>query len=207
MNRLTMIFVLLGAGLLAACAGNPSPRLIAALPAGGEGQSYSIPPLQMVYDAVMEIVVFDPTASAAKAGELAESYGGYLISSQTERWETGTQVTVVLAVPANNFEKLRSALLRLGKLKRERLYGEWQAGGWYEYSEVTVTFTASAFQLPSLPSGWNPGRTFRQALNVFLTVFGFLADIIIWVVVVIGPFALLLWGGWRLWKFRKRGAP
>jgi hypothetical protein len=194
----------LGLISLAACSGSESPRLIAALPAGGEGQTYSVPPAQFVYDAYLEIEVFDPAAAAAKASERAEAYGGYLVSSQTARWENEIQVTVVLAVPANNFEKLHTALLRLGKLKQERLYSAWQDGNWYEYSEVTVSFQPSSLRLPDFSQGWDPGRTIRQAFDVFLTIFGFLADIVIWVVIALGPFALLAWGGWRLIRRLRR---
>jgi hypothetical protein len=105
---------------LVACSGSGSARLIAALPKGGEGQSYTAPPPQLIYAAYIELEVFDPTVSAARASEMAESYGGYLIFTQTSRWEKETHITVVLAVPAHNFENLYRALSRLGRLKTER---------------------------------------------------------------------------------------
>ncbi|MBN2550223.1 MAG: hypothetical protein JXB15_13755 [Anaerolineales bacterium] len=58
---------------------------------------------------------------------------------------------------------------------------------------------------PDLPGiGWNPGRTLRSALGVFLSIFGFLADIIIWLLVVVGPFVLLGWGGMKLARRLRR---
>jgi len=198
------ILIFLGFLFLAACSGIQSPRLIAALPMGGQEQSYPVPASQIIYDAYLEIEVFDPVDAAAKAGDLAETFGGYLISSQTYRWEKESQVTVVLAVPGSSFEKLRAALVRLGRLKHERLSGDWQESDWRVYSEVTVNFQPSAVSLPDLPGGWNPGLTLRRAFSVFLQIFGFLADILIWVVVVVGPFFLIGWGAFRLFRRLRR---
>jgi hypothetical protein len=41
------------------------------------------------------------------------------------------------------------------------------------------------------PPAWRPARTLQQAFSVFLSIFGFLTDILIWVVVVVGPFLLI----------------
>jgi hypothetical protein len=190
--------------LLVACTGDGSPQRIASYPAGVEGSLKPAPPAGFIYNALMELEVSDPFASAGRAAELAEENGGYLISSQTVRWERQDQVTVVLAVPAYNFESLHAALLRLGSLRFERISGEWDGSPWSAYSEVTVTFLPAAGLLPDLPGGWNPARTFRRAFEVFLKVFGFLADILIWVVVAIGPFVLLAWLAWKLLRRRKK---
>ena len=183
---------------LAACSGNSTPRQIASYPAGGESRSYAVPPAAFVYDAQMELEVYEPLSALETASRLVGEFGGWLVSSQTTRWDRQEQVTAVLAVPAYNFEALHAALLRLGRLNFERISGEWDGHGWSAYSEVTVTFVSAAVSLPSLPGHWNPGRTLRRAFEVSLAVFGFLADLLIWVVVVAGPFALVGWGILRL---------
>lgn len=203
MTRGLFLTILYGL-LLAACAA-VGPRQIASYPADSrEPQAVAPMPAQYVYDAYMEMEVSDPAKAAGRAKELAEDHGGYLVSSQTYHWDNKTQVTVVLAVPASNFELLHTALLRLGTLKNERISGEWDGHDWRSYSEVTLNFQPSAWALPDLETGWNPGRTFRRAVEVFLTLFGFLADVLIWAGVVVGPFVLLAWGAWALSRRLRR---
>jgi hypothetical protein len=191
--------------LLAAC--STGPREIASYSAGNR-ESYAIAPnpSTFVYDAFMEMEVTNPGKAAGRSQELAEAYGGYLVSSQTYDWNNQEQVTVLLAVPAGSFERLHKALLRLGQLKNEHISGEWEGDGWGAYSEVTVNFLPSGWAIPDLPHGWNPGSTFRRALDVFITIFGFLVDILIWVAVVAGPFVLLAWGILILAKRLRRKA-
>jgi hypothetical protein len=43
-------------------------------------------------------------------------------------------------------------------------------------------------------------QTFQRAFGVFVNIFGFLVDIVIWVGVVIGPFLLIGWGIWSAIK-------
>ena len=205
MTRGLFLTVLSGL-LLAACAA-VGPRQIASYPADSrEPHAVAPMPAEFVYDAYMEMEVSDPGAAAGRAKELAEDNGGYLVSSQTYHWDNKTQVTAVLAVPAARFERLHTALLRLGTLKNERISGEWEGSDWGAYSEVTINFQPSAWAVPELTTGWNPGRTFRRAIEVFLTLFGFLADVLIWVGVVAGPFVLLAWGAWALRRHLRRSA-
>ncbi len=205
MTQRLILSILLGL-LLAACSA-AGPRQIAVYPADSHAPQTIAPlPSQFVYDAYMEMEVSDPANASGRAKELAEDYGGYLVSSQTYHWDNKTQVTVVLAVPAGSFERLHTALLRLGNLKNERISGEWEGDGWGAYSQVTLNFQPSAWALPNLTSGWDPGRTFRRAAEVFITLFGFLADVLIWAAVVIGPFALLGWGAWALLRRLRRSA-
>ena len=209
MSRRSIITLALGIlSILAAACSAAGPRQIASYPADSNQGSpvYPPDPSQFVYNATLEMEVFDPVTAASRSKELAEAYGGYLVSSQTYHWDNTVRVSVVLAVPANNFEKLRSSLLRLGKLKQEKVSGEWEEWSWAAFSEVSVIFQPSALAWPKLPNGYNPGRTFRQAADVFWSVFGFLGDIIIWLLVVVAPFALIAWGGWRLARRLRRSA-
>jgi hypothetical protein len=209
MNRLITYLLLLAffAAALSGC-GSAEPRQIASYPVQIDKESPAYQPgsTQFVYAAYIEMEVSDPSSAAKKAANLAATYDGYLVSSHTYHWDNLDQVTVVLAVPASNFEKMHTALLRLGKLTSERVSGEWEDGGWNAYSEVTVNFSPSALAWPSLPNGWNPERTLRQAFNVFLTIFGFLADIVIWLLVVVGPFALLGLAAWAVVRRLRRTA-
>ena len=188
---------------LAACSGSGSPRRIASYPSGGADRSSTSPPAAFVYSAQMEIEVLDPLSASERASRLAEENGGWLVSSQTTRWSRQEQITVVLAVPAYKFEALHAALLRLGKLRHESVSVGWDELEWSAFSEVTVTFLPSA-KLPDLPGGWNPGQTLSRAFGVFMTIFGFLADLLIWVVVVLGPFVLIAWGAYRLFRRLRR---
>ena len=69
--------------------------------------------------------------------------------------------------------------------------------------DITVEFRLAYYPLRGSwrPAVGNPERTFASALQVFTTIFGFLVDILIWLLVVVGPFVLLVWGG------RKRDGP
>jgi len=188
---------------LAACSKSGTPLQIATFPSGGEGEAYAPHPGGYVYSAQMEIEVFDPAEAASRAGKLADENGGYMVSSHTNRWDRQEQVTVVLAVPAYNFDSLHAALLRLGRLHSERISGGWDGISWTDFSEITVTFSPSGLSWPNLVGRWNPGRTLQRAFDVFLMIFGFLADLLIWAVVVVGPFVLIAWAVRRIWRWRR----
>jgi hypothetical protein len=182
--------------LLAACSGEP--RRIASYPSssgvssGAGAETYTG---QRVYRAFLELEVADVEAAAEKAEELAYEYGGSLYSSHFWEAEGKTCATLVIEIPNRQFERLRVRLLRLGSLKSESTLGEWRevGGGWE--SEIILSLRPAAASWPrvDLP-GWRPAATFRRALGVFLSIAGFLLDILIWLTVVVGPFVLLGWG-------------
>jgi hypothetical protein len=67
------------------------------------------------------------------------------------------------------------------------------------YSQISLELRPRTLAWRGIHIGaWDPGRTFARALQVSLAIFGFLADILIWLVVVLGPFVLLAWGVWAL---------
>jgi len=191
--------------LLAACSSNGSPKRIAEYRSGDPLSSIGsapIPELRLVYYAFLVLEVASLDRAAAKAEASAYELGGYLVRSDAWNREGSKQVTLVFAVPMPNFEAFRDLLSNLGKLQTERVWGEWVrsgAGNRSNYAEVTVQLQARGIDWPALPiRGWDPGRTFERAWEVFLAVFGFLVDILIWIGVVLGPFVLLAWLGWRL---------
>lgn len=198
-----LILILLAALFLAGCAGSSTPKMIGSYPSGSHGETgqpqYS-PPAEYVYDAYIELEVSNADRATSRAEDLAYGYGGYLVSSQSWRMDGKKNITLTLAVPAANFGYLRAALLDLGTVLSENVSGEWVQSGygsneWNIYSQITLQLHSKAFSLPTISlGGWRPLQTLLQALGVSLSIFSFVVDFVIWIVVVLGPFVLLIWG-------------
>ena len=204
----TFMFVL----VLVGCSGAHTPQMIASypkepVPLNGY-QTYSPPADQIIYDASMVMQVSDPAHAADQAARLAYDYGGYLGSSQG--WYAGSRycVTVMLSIPAPSFDSVHNRLLELGRLMSEDVSGrltEYTPQGYTAYSQITIQFEPKKGIGPVFPIyGWNPGRTLANALGVFISIFGFIVNAAIWIVVVVGPFVAIGWGVTRLMK-RFRG--
>lgn len=201
--RKLMPVLALVAGLLTACSPGSSPQLIGSYPRSGA------PPadVRVVYTARLTLEVSDVDAAAARAAEYAAAYGGYLAESHAWRQDGRKYASVTLAVPAPNFEALRQALLGLGSLLSETVSGQPKPIGgddWRTYTHITLDLqpAASLIALPPLPApGWDPGRTLARALGVAYAIFGFVVDLLIWVLVVGGPFMFLAW--LALWAWRR----
>ena len=189
----------LGAASLAltACAG--APKQIATYPNLGPAPTpiarEPYPPGEViVYHADLEMEVGDVDAAADRASTLASQYGGYLESSQSWYQDGHKTTTLELAVPPARFDDLRHGLLDLGTLIRDRVSSdtfnsdEWARSG--RTSHIRVQLQPAPFP-PALPNGWNPARTFERAFNVIASIFQVIADIMIWVVVVAGPFVVI----------------
>jgi len=194
----TTIIVVL-ALLLVGCSGKSTPQLIASYPSNGQPQTITSqgvppPPAQFVYDAYIELEVSNLGSASRRAQELTYDYGGYLESSQSWRSDGKEHLTLLLAVPVASYPSLHDALTRLGSLSSDTVTGQWVSTGygseWRVYSEITLQLHSRGFALPSLP-GWHPLHTLENAFDVFTRVFGFLLDILIWILVVLGPFVLL----------------
>jgi hypothetical protein len=181
-----------------------SPRQIAVQPAGETLIYPSLPYGQFVYNASLVIEVGDPAGAALEAETIALQNGGYLVRSASSWQQDGEVWTrLTLAVPASTYPKVYAELLDLGDLMTAVTSGEWTAGGFgiEAYSEIAVTFQPGGWRWPELSIGnWNPGRTFRQAFGVFTAIFGFLADALIWIMVVGGPFILIALGVRAVWR-------
>jgi hypothetical protein len=201
------LVVLLALGL-AGCSGK-GPQLIGTYPKESSSSSYAPPPanLLVVYNAYLELEVSDPDAAARQATRLVYDHGGYLVSSDTWYSEGRKFTTLTLAVPVAQFDPVHQALLDLGQLVREDISGDRvNAGpgtdGWNTYSNITLQLRPASggvhISLPSL--SWNPVQTVRQAFGVFASIFTFLVDIAIWLLVVVGPFVLMGWGAVALVK-------
>ncbi len=194
---LTALIALLS---LAACA-PATPALIGAYrpDASQPIATYVLPPAGqiLVYDAYVEMEVRDTAAAADRAAQLAADHDGYLSSSQQWREDGHSHTTVTLAVPSHYFDSLHTALLDLGRLRSERTSGTLVSPaypGQVIYATITVHFIPSPplVTLPRLPGvEWDPADTFASAFALFAAIFTFLLDIVIWLAVVVGPFALL----------------
>jgi hypothetical protein len=71
-----------------------------------------------------------------------------------------------------------------------------------------VTLTPSIDSKPLDVGGWQPSNTIRTAFESLVHIVQGLADILIWLVIVILPFALLIYLGYRIYRrFRPRIIP
>ena len=204
----TMICLVLLAACLSACTGE-QPKLIGAYSSSAEPKPLaelprgtSLPGIQFSYQTWIVLEVSRVTSTAERAVDLASLHGGYLEDATSWLQDGRTHITLVLAVPASGFDGLREDLLDLGTLENEQVSSEWshQDQGWPSYSHITLTLKPRAAAIAWPQAHWNPGKTFQQALDVFLSIFGFLADLLIWVVVVAGPFVLIALGVRLLWR-------
>lgn len=196
---------------LSGCAGSATPQLIASYP-GGKAPAWQppqqIPSGQVIYYGDMRLSVSDVDWAAGRAIDLASQYGGYPASS-TSWSQDGREIQyLTLAVPTSNFNALHQELLELGSLESESFSGDLvytTPGGWTSYSQIRLQLEEKAFPRVSLPSiRWRPLRTLSNAFDVSLSILGFLTDVLIWIVVVLGPFVLIGWGLWALIRRARR---
>lgn len=196
--RLIFLILLIFTGL-AGCSVTDSPEQIATFLQEAPIATYPrASETLVIYNATLDIEVNNVERASERAREIAFELNGYLVSAQSWYQEGEKHTTVVLAVPARNFEAAYDDLLRLGNLSGEWIASELVApdtNQWESYSQITVYLHPKAGYLPSvaLPQ-IRPVRTLERAWQVFLTIFGFLLDVVIWVAVVAGPFVLIGWG-------------
>jgi hypothetical protein len=187
---------------LAACSG-PGPQLIGAYPKETRSTTYAPPPanLPVIYNAYMELEVASPDAAADEATHLVYDLGGYLLSSDSWCSEGRKYTTLTLAVPVAQFDAAHKDLVGLGRLVREDVAGSRANTGtrvdeWSVFSTLTLQLHPATrdFQFSAPSSSWNPIYTVEQAFGVFASIFTVVADVVIWVVVIVGPFVLMAWG-------------
>ena len=207
--RKRFIWLFLMIGLLAACSRAEGPEQIASYP---RDEPIAVYPRNsetlVIYNATLDLQVSDVERAAERAKEIAFDHNGYLVSAQSWYQDGEKHTTVVLAVPAFGFDPARSELLRLGSL-----VGEWVSSELIStsesdgdtYSHITVYLHPKDFAWPeiSLPK-WRPVRTFEKAWGVFISIFGVLLDMVIWVAVVAGPFLLIGWGIKRFIQWQQK---
>jgi hypothetical protein len=183
--------------LLTACAAPVGPIQVASFPLVTPIAKY--PPDPILYRSYIEVLVSDVDRAAETAAYRATANNGYLVSSDSWYADGRKVISMELAVPTYNFENLRQDLLSLGQVVNESLSGQPANPPPYNhpvgYSQITLQLRPVGYYVPPPvvppPPAWRPVRTLQQAFSVFLTIFGFLTDILIWVVVVAGPFLLI----------------
>jgi hypothetical protein len=192
-NRLITCLALLSL-LAASCAG--TPRQIASYPKEEPVTLSTYPnlPETYTYDAYLELESHYPDSSASRAIKLTEEYGGYLVDSRSWWVDEEEHINLVLRVPAANFDKLYGELLLLGDEISEHIYGTWdgRGDGWSIYSQISLQIHPKQSVLEGISLGrWRPVDTLQKAWSVSTSIFGFLLDALIWLVVVVGPFVLI----------------
>jgi hypothetical protein len=207
-----LIFVL----ALAACTGEATPIQIASYPGGEQTQYYQssppsgIPPNAIiVYNASLDLTVWDIENAVKNAIQIASDYGGYIFSSNT-RSDKEPYASLTFALPASNYSLALSAFKHLGTVTSEsvsgKLYSSYRGqSGWDYTSYITLRLTprVGPIHWPSLNLyNARPIRTLSVAFAVLVNILGFLLDIAIWLIVLFGPFVLVGWGVRRVLKER-----
>jgi hypothetical protein len=209
--RFSILVILIA--LLTGCAASAGPVQVASSPRLTPIAKY--PPDPILYRTYLEILVSDVDRAAQTAAYRASAYNGYLVSSDSWYTDGCKVISMELAVPSYNFENLRRDLLSLGQVVNESLSGQPANPPPYDnlvgYSQITLQLRQAGYSVPPIeppiePSGWNPIRTLHHAFSVFLSIFGFLTDILIWVVVVAGPFLLIGLGIGVIIRKRRRSS-
>jgi hypothetical protein len=205
--------VLVAGAALAACSSGVTPTLIASYP---KVIATYAPPRDVfvVYTSDLDLEVGSVDSAARRAAEIAGNFGGYL--TEASLWSSGgrPQATVTLAIPVGFYEDARKAVSALGTPTGERLTGSLtvaygDAARWNTFAHLTLHLSETAPRLPttSWPTiGWSPAQTLGQAIGFSAALFTVLLNIVIWVVVVLGPFVLLGLGvRWVVRQVRKQG--
>ena len=181
--------------LLTGCAASAGPVQVASFPLATPIAKY--PPDPIHYRTYIEILVSNVDRAAETAAYRATANNGYLVSSIPGTRMDAKSFRWKWSVPTYNFENLRRDLHGLGQVVNESLSGQPVNQPPYnhpvEYSQITLQLRPAGYYVspPVNPPAWRPARTLQQAFSVFLSIFGFLTDILIWVVVVAGPFLLI----------------
>jgi len=192
--RLSILVILVF--LLTGCSASAGPVQVASFPRVTPIAKY--PPDPILYRTYIEVLVPDVDRAAEKAAYLTTAYNGYLVSTDSWYVDGCKVISMELSVPTYNFENLRQDLLSLGHVVNESLAGQPANPPPYNhpvgYSQIALQLRPAGYDVPPVVPPvpvWRPVRTLQRAFSVFLSIFGFLTDILIWVVVVAGPFLLI----------------
>lgn len=211
MHKKLILITALLIGLFTACSKAGGPEQISAHP---KDEPIAMYPHSLentvIYNATLDMEVSNVERAAERAKEIAFEQGGYLVNAQSWYRDGEKHTTVVLAVPAYRFDRTRDDLLRLGNLTGEWISSELisPGGGLGDtFAQITLYLHPKESLLPefSLPK-WRPVATFEKAFGVFVSIFGFLLDIAIWMIVVVGPFILIGWLGIKAINWWQRKA-
>lgn len=210
MNLIRLIVLLTSLlGLFVACSKVKSPEQIAVYTKDEPIAVYArFPESTLIYNATLDLEVPNVDRAAKRAKEIAFEQGGYLISAQSWYRDGEKHTTVILALPVYQFERTWDDLLRMGTLTGEWISSELVSpgSGMHDiYVQITIYLHPKDPIVPEilLPK-WRPVRTFEKAFGVFVSIFGFILDIVIWVTVVAGPFVLMGWGALKFYNWWRK---
>lgn len=196
------LVLLLLASLITSCNSAEDAEMIGSFPGQtadhGELDSLPIDSI-IVYHAQIELRVGSISTSVDDIMDLARKFGGYTTYVYTWYQDTEEHATVIVSVPSFNYDSLYTRILRLGDLQEEIIIGELSSSAYrdrsqLEMSSITVHLTEKGFFNSTRSNGWRPLTTFSNAAEVAGVIFRFLFDVLIWVVVIAGPFVLIGWG-------------
>ena len=210
MKKLMLLLTLI-VGLFAACSRAGGPEQIAAYPQGTSIARYARSSEQtLVYNATLDLEVWNVERATERAKEIAFEQDGYLVSAQSWYRDGEKHTNIVLAIPSYQFDRARDDLLRLGHLTGEWISSDLVSHGDAAqdiYAQITIYLQPQELVIPeiSLPK-WRQVRTFERAWSVFVSIFSFLLDVIIWVLVVAGPFALIGWVAVKGYQWQRKVA-
>ncbi|MBA3533626.1 MAG: hypothetical protein H0T73_17050 [Ardenticatenales bacterium] len=203
MSRLSRVgwavMALLGMLLMTGCGGTGEPSLIAAQPQEGGAPSHELEVIQSIW---IELEVKDLNAAIGRGNDFAVLHGGFQQDASLSTEGQVTRAVLIYSIPTKEVELARRAFLGLGRVLDESIANQVVpvgSGGGQSFSTITVVLHSPAsptLTLPTLPSTstLRPARTFQNAFGVFSTLALALLDIVIWLVVVVGPFALVGYG-------------
>jgi hypothetical protein len=217
-----LIPILFLALLLVACqAAADGPRQIASYPSQVQSETSETyaPPIGvpqtaiLVYDASLDLVVWNVDDAANAALQKAAEYGGYLSASYP--WNVGGKkyASLTFVLPAGNYDYALAAFKRLGTVNREQVSGTLYSPysgqtGWDYTSHITLNLSQrfETVEWPSLDvTDARPMRTLSAAFGVLVGLLEFLLDVAIWLTVVVGPFMFVGWGVRKVWRGRQEG--
>ena len=186
-------FLILLALLLAGCAPG-SATMIASYPQNSRPRPA---PTALNDSTRLSLQVNDVPSAADQAIDLTQRYSGWVIDRSCRGAGMDQIIELVLAVPPANHERLRRALLGLGQVVDQAIWDG--AGGCSTCADTSYIYlelnpSAQAWEaVPPAPGdgSGNPAETFYRAWQVTAAIFTFLLNILIWIVVVGGPFVLI----------------
>lgn len=207
--RRSLLIILLAAIMLAGCASAAGSLQIASYPLQRPIAVYPPAP-ELVYRAHIELLVSRLEPSAERAARLTQRYQGFIYGRSAWAESGRPAISLDIAVPNENFDALYEDLLELGQTMKISCSTEPlrldKPRDPNQFALISLHLIAAQANLPIIqPPGWNPLYTLEEALGVSLSILGVLVDILIWVVVVGGPFILI--GGLIWWLMRRKNPP
>ena len=209
MKTLTKLIMTLFLLAIAAsgCGGGGSPELIASYPKGGDKpREITSGQVGWVSSGFLGIRVEELGSAESEIRSLASQYGAYVIDTQTWDDDDFQNRILVLTVAHSDFYRLMDKIKQVGDVESEHVtLTSKTKGGGISSQIVDSTLTVHLYsEKPFWPkiniSGWRPAETLSKAFSVFLSIFGFIVDVLIWVIVVLGPFALIGFGAWKMFR-------